>query len=289
MKPLIDADVLRYEIGACGQAIDENDGELKMRDFEFVANLLDEKIKEICDLAWADEPPLLFLTSCTATHEILHRRNGTPYKPNFRIEVAVSKPYKGTRKQEKPKHYKNITAYLLNNYECVVAEGYEADDLLAIYQTEAMRDGRETIICSRDKDLRMVEGHHFSWECGFAAGFGPKRVSREGELRPVEKNERVTGLKGEGLLFFCAQMLMGDACDNIPGLPRVGPAKTWDLLSECKTYVDGLRVVRDAYIDKYEDEWETHFLEQARLLWMVRELKDGEPVMFEIPEWLYNE
>lgn len=284
MKPLIDADVLRYEIGACGQ-VTEEDGSISMRDFDFVADLLDAKIKEICELSWADESPTLFLTCCPATHQIIQRRNGTPFKPNFREKVAVSKPYKGTRKQAKPLHYKNITAYLLNNYDCIVAEGLEADDMLSIYQTKARKEGRETIICSRDKDLRMVEGNHFSWECGFAPGFGPKYVTRDGELRPVVKDEKVKGLKGEGLLFFCAQLLMGDACDNIPGLPNVGPVKAWDLLKDCKSYEEGLIVVTEAYKAKYADRWEELFLEQAHLLWMVRELdENNSPILFKLPE-----
>lgn len=258
-----------------------------MKPFEEVARLFDEKVKEICDLAWGDEPPLLFLSACPITHDILHRRNGTPYKENFRKEVAVTKPYKGTRKQDKPLHYANLTAYILNVYDCVVAEGMEADDMLAVYQTKALAEGRETIICSRDKDLRMMCGNHFSWECGHAPGFGPKYVSYDGELRPIVKDEKVKGLKGEGLLFFCAQMLMGDTCDNIPGLPRVGCAKAWDLLKECKDFREGLIVVRDAYRAKYAEEWEEHFLEQAYLLWMVRMLdENGEPFMFELPEWL---
>ena len=110
-----------------------------------------------------------------------------------------------------------------------------------------------------------------------------------GSITPEYKQESVVKVRGNGLAFFCAQMLMGDGVDNIPGIPRVGPTKTWELLGELDTYEDMLKAVRDAYRDKYGDEWDVHFLEQAQLLWMVRELhEDGSPVMFEIPEWLYD-
>ena len=46
MQCLIDADVLVYELGFSGEYYDD-DGEKQIREFEFVAELLDQKIKEI--------------------------------------------------------------------------------------------------------------------------------------------------------------------------------------------------------------------------------------------------
>lgn len=289
MKALIDCDVLRYEIGACGQYKDE-DGELIIRDFEFVSNLFDDKIREIQELTWADEEPLLFLTVCPRTHRIMYRaeKDKPQFKPNFREAIATTKPYKGTRKTEKPYHYENLTAYILANYKCVTAEGLEADDLLSVYQSSSSPES--TIICSRDKDLRITPGWHYGWECGTQAAYGPTLVDDLGSIQAEYKQDRIAKIRGNGLAFFCAQMLMGDSVDNIPGIPRVGPSKTFELLSELDAYEDMLKAVRDAYRDKYGDEWDVHFLEQAQLLWMVRELdEDGKPVMFEIPEWLYGD
>lgn len=267
MKPLIDGDILRMEIGSVGQTVNE-DGEVVMRSFDFVSELLDTKIREISELVWADESPTLFLTSCPRTHNILHRKSDVEYKPNFRYDIAKVKPYKGTRKGEKPLHYDNLTAYMINCYDCVVAEGMEADDLLAIYQTDALREGRETIICSRDKDLRMVEGNHFGWECGKQAGYGPRTVSPD-----------------EGFRFFCTQLLTGDTVDNIPGLPRVGPVKAAAILEGKGTQEEMLEAVTEAYRAVYEEDWERYLLEQGKLLWMVRELSEtGEPIMWKLPE-----
>ena len=47
MKPLIDADILRYEIGFSGEYKDE-DGVNQVREFEFLDELLENKIKDIC-------------------------------------------------------------------------------------------------------------------------------------------------------------------------------------------------------------------------------------------------
>ncbi len=48
MKPLIDGDILLYEIGNRAEYVDES-GEKVIRDFDFATNLVDKKIKEICD------------------------------------------------------------------------------------------------------------------------------------------------------------------------------------------------------------------------------------------------
>ncbi|MGJ8839570.1 hypothetical protein AB9H28_24770, partial [Salmonella enterica subsp. enterica serovar Kentucky] len=172
------------EVGSVGQHVDE-EGNIIMRSWDFVEELLDSKIREIETLTWADESPTLFLTSCPRTHKILHRKGNVEFKPNFREAVAVTKPYKGTRKGDKPLHYDNITAYMINCYDCIVAEGCEADDLLAYEQVRALERGEETIICTRDKDLRIVEGNKFGWSCGKQEAFGPEKVEKFGKLTPV--------------------------------------------------------------------------------------------------------
>lgn len=271
MKALIDSDVLRMEIGSVGQFINE-DGVLEMRSWDFVQELLDAKIREICELVWADEY-VLFLTSCRRTHRILHRRGTVEYKPNFREAIAVTKPYKGTRKGDKPLHYDNITAYMINCHPCVVAEGCEADDLLSITQTDALRNGEETIICTRDKDLRMVEGNHFGWLCGKQPQYGPKYVSRD-----------------EGDKFFCTQLLTGDTVDNIPGLKGVGPVKAEKLLEGKSTYEEMLEAVRDAYKGVYGDDWPDVLIEQGQLLYMSRKrYGNGQVLKWRLPDFLLKE
>ena len=279
----LDADILVYEIASSGQFTND-EGVLVIRDFEFVAELLDQKIKEICGECWSDEPPLLFLTNDTTLNRLNNRHRKTQgleplvYIPNFRIDVAKAKPYKGTRKSEKPFHRDNIRAYMLNNYECVIANGMEADDMLAIYQTKAAPN--TTIICTRDKDLRMVEGMHYGWPCGKQPQYGPKRVDKLGELTYVNNK-----LKGEGSKFFYSQLITGDSVDNIPGLPGGGPKLAFELLESKDSEGDMFTAVADRYANKFGDDWRGKMLEQAHLLWMCTELnEDGSPVMWEMPD-----
>lgn len=298
MKPLIDADVLRYEIGFSGEYKDE-DGENQIREFEFVADLFDQKIKEICVETWATESPLLFLTMDNRLHKRQNRdrkkiitkllsgadeasakkqekikqkvaeiEKDMEYVPNFRDKIATKKPYKGNRKSNKPFHYDNLTQHILNNYECMVAKGYEADDLMSIYQCQYLKE-MDTIICSRDKDLRITPGMHYGWPCGRQPQFGPKRVTEVGELELKPKK-----VVGDGLMFFYSQLITGDTVDNIPGLPRGGPVKAFNTLHGLTSEEEMFNAVAALYEASYGDTWREEMEEQANLLWMVREFDE---------------
>lgn len=281
MQCLLDADVLRYEIGFSAEYKDQ-DGEDCIRHFDYVIEKLEQRIKEIEEECWADEPSILFLTSCKTTHKILNRRRKdegreeTSYRPNYREGIAKAKPYKGTRKKGKPFHYGNLTAWILERYPTVVAEGLEADDMLSVHQT--LSKPLSTIICSRDKDLKITPGMHFSWPCGKQPQFGPVEVTELGTLE-LKGNK----IHGTGLRFFYSQLITGDTVDNIPGLPRRGPAYASKLLDGCESEGDLFTKVAGEYEERLGDDWRDYFKEQAYLLWMVNSLDgDGEPIMWEM-------
>jgi hypothetical protein len=336
MIPLIDADILRYEVGSSGQyfKLDEagnKTDELVVKSFDSVAEAFDQKVQEICSLVWATEEPIMFLSMDARTKKRQNKRTAKKlkrvkkeyeealdntdakevgrllkegfrlqkemvYKPNFREDIAKKKGYKDNRKKsEKPVHYDNLTEYILGKYECVMAEGLEADDLLSVYQRKAMSECNDptTVICSRDKDLRITPGMHFGWECGKQSQFGPELVSELGRYKLIFRGKTAKGepklheIKGTGLTFFCIQLITGDPTDNIPGLPGGGIKMARDVLENNEGYEALLCKIRDLYIKKFGDDWEAELLEQARLLWMVAELdENGKPVMWEIPEWL---
>lgn len=286
MQPLIDADVLRYEIGFSGEYLDAN-GEKQVNDFDFVADLFDQKIKEICAEVWATEPPILFITNDRRLHKKVNKqrkkegKDELDYLPNFRDNIAQKKEYKGNRKQEKPFHYDNITAYIFAKYDVQVAVGMEADDLISIYQYKRVKDGNlDTIICSRDKDLRITPGMHFGWPCGKQPQFGPLRVTDLGEIDLVKGGKK---LVGTGLKFFYSQVLTGDQVDNYPGLPRCGPVAAYESLHDCETEAELFERVAGLYQNKYGEDWRREMLEQCQLAWMVREAdEEGNPVQYKL-------
>jgi DNA polymerase-1 len=112
--------------------------------------------------------------------------------------------YKANRTAEKPKHFKALREYLIKHEAAEMQEDQEADDAMGIAQNE------NTVICSIDKDLLQVPGRHFNFV----------------------KNVHSEVTKEEGLYFFYQQLLTGDRVDNIPGLPKIGPAKAKKILGD---------------------------------------------------------
>lgn len=251
MKALIDADILLWEIGYGSEtgwsAIVQD--RMALPNFEYVNQLLDERVNKIMEDTKADDMEFFFSLGYS-----------------FRYDIAKTKPYKGHRKLEKPWHYDNLYAYILSNYKCRLLHNMEADDILAI---ELTKDPKNNIICSRDKDLKQVPGWHYSWELGRQPQFGPEYVSNPGYLK--YENGKLTGI---GYAFFAAQMLMGDVADNIPGIERVGPKRAYDLLKDIKELSEYEKIIIDTYND------EQYLLEQGQLLWICRRLIDNEPELW---------
>ncbi len=256
MKPLIDADILRYEVGFGAETGWQTEDELPP--WPYVEEMLHYRIDKICADVVATEPPVLYITEGRT----------------FRFDIAKKKPYKGTRKEHKPWHFNNLTVYFKDVLKCEVVTDIEADDAMAIRHMGP----EETIICSRDKDLKQLPGPYYSWELGRQPSFGPEVITKEGSLKLSDDNKT---LSGTGLPFFYAQVLIGDKSDNIPGLPGCGPVQAYALLAGHTT--DMIDVVTEAYIDEYGADWDEELLEQGRLCWMTRRLhEDGSPVLWEL-------
>lgn len=257
MQPLVDADVLVYECGFAAEA--SREGEIPP--FEVAMDMLDSRVANICAMVDATSPPVMYLTG----------------KGNFRYDIAKRTPYK-ERVGKKPFHYHNLKAYIKGRYIYVESKGMEADDEMALEQT---RRSGDTIICTRDKDLRAVPGWHYGWELGNQASFGPSIVEEFGKLNLSHDRK---SLKGEGVLFFYAQCLVGDRVDSIPGLGGCGAVGAFNILSGCATTQEAYRAVLEAYRGQYGDNAEDELLEQGRLLWMTRYLDEwGNPVLWELP------
>jgi len=175
---------------------------------------------------------------------------------NFREHVAVTKPYKGNRTQDKPKQYDAIKQYLIDEHKAKLIEGCEADDALGFLQTE------DTVIASLDKDLMMIPGYHYNLISGEVI-----HVSDPGTLTLAKNTSGNWKLTGTGFKWFCAQMFLGDAIDNIKGLDRYGPKKAYEVLKDRFTYRDLWAAVKWHYYR----QGQIHRLgETATLLWIWR-------------------
>jgi hypothetical protein len=225
-------------------------------DWDMVDNLLEWRLQEI-------------LTATKCTDYQIYLTEGV----TFRYALAKSRPYKGNRKENRPWHFKNMTSHMMHVLGAQAVQNVEADDRLAI---DHLASGGTTVLCSRDKDLRQVPGLFYSWELGNQPSFGPKVIDPLGYLELVQG--KAPKLRGAGYKWFCAQMLMGDRTDNIPGLPGWGPVAAYELLHK----IENAQACAEAVAWAYEEKDEDYLLEQGRLCWVTRRLHpDGSPVLWE--------
>lgn len=104
--------------------------------------------------------------------------------------------------------------------------GYEADDLLGTFAKKADAQGFRALLLTGDRDALQLVDNNISLlfpKKGFSETmlFTPVTVKEEYGITP----EQVTDWKG----------LMGDASDNIPGIPGVGEKTAVKLLAEYHT------------------------------------------------------
>ena len=92
----------------------------------------------------------------------------------------------------------------------LVVPGFEADDVIGTVAVQAAESGHRVIISTGDKDLAQLVGERIT----LINTMSDTRMDRAGV---VEK----FGVPPELIVDYLA--LMGDAVDNIPGVPKVGP------------------------------------------------------------------
>ena len=133
-----------------------------------------------------------------------------------RTEALVS--YKANR-QETPEAIKLAIPYIHKLLEAmhipiVEYEGYEADDLIGTLAKQAEKLGYEVYMVTPDKDFaQLVSDNIFMYK--------PARMGNGIEIWDVEKVKEKFEVENP-LQVIDYLGMMGDAVDNIPGLPGVG-------------------------------------------------------------------
>jgi 5'-3' exonuclease len=195
---------------------------------------------------------------------------------NFRYDIYPE--YKANRADEKPRHLADLKQYLIEKYQAQVSDGCEADDLLGIEQCAALQlrgdmPGRLdcdvnplaplTIICSLDKDLRMIPGNHYSFEISGKITKGPN--AGKVWTKPMEK---VFVEPFQGLYNFYYQLLIGDSTDNIKGAQGIGKVKASRILADCTTEQELFEAVEPHF------SCEEELLMTGQCLWIFRKPND---------------
>ena len=151
-------------------------------------------------------------------------------------------------------------------------DGVEADDYIACIARRAVREGAEVVIASSDKDFMQLVG------------------SDIGLFNPNDKSETVwgaeqvrvkSGVEPGQIVDWLA--LMGDAVDNIPGVPGVGTKTAADLLHQFGSVEQLFARLDDVKSDRLRIALQAAVETVRRNLELVR-LKDDLPCSLELDD-----
>lgn len=210
MIALLDGDIYAYRVGWTTEDVDINIA--KWRLDEMVSNTLDE--------VGADGFKI-FLTDGEG---------------NFRRKIYPE--YHVKRVKPPPRWLEELKEHLIVKWNASISFGQEADDALGIHQVG------DSIICSIDKDLLQIPGHHFNFV----------------------KKEWAYILKSEGTKWFYTQLLIGDPIDEIKGVEGIGKAKAAKILENAGTEEEIFDAVRASYEKRYGECGLTLMLLYGKLL-----------------------
>ena len=294
LTALVDGDVLLFRAGMAGQykkysAYLHDAPDAAIITMRYKKDLLEylnnegwdlEEVDIVTETVLEELPTILHTVNCMVD-KLFNRFDDVEIYlsggGNFREAIATEAPYKGNRwsklrrdkerskgnwiewldategkykDPERPHWEMQIKQHLINKYEAIVVTGQEADDELGIQQSSR----EDTCIVSVDKDLKMIAGWHLNLA--------------DLDSDPIFVREEQANRQ------FYEQLLMGDATDNIPGLPRVGVKKAEAILEGCDEDEDMLMSVWLEYMDRMCDctpeAIYTRMIERGRLLWIRR-------------------
>jgi len=177
--------------------------------------------------------------------------------PTFRHELY--KEYKSTRSKmpedmsvQLPLVYEVIEAMQLPVLEM---DGFEADDLMGTLAKKAKKKGLQTILVTGDKDfLQLVDEDILV--------LNPRRAGEEMELLDEKKVREKFAVPPQHVTDVLA--LMGDASDNVPGVPGIGEKTALELVKKFGNLENLLDNLQEVEKKKLKENIEFN-ADQARL------------------------
>ena len=169
--------------------------------------------------------------------------------PTFRSEIySAYKAHRPPMPEDMPGQIGRIEQILeAMNIPMLRVDGFEADDIIGTLARKAAADGHDCLICTRDKDVLQLLDEHIS-------AFDIKTDTRMDVKAMVEK----TGVKPGQFIDVLA--LQGDASDNVPGVPDVGPKtalewiRTYGSLDNLYAHADEIKGKRGDNLRRFKDK-----------------------------------
>lgn len=190
-------------------------------------------IESICEKAEADE----YFT-------VLSGKN------NFRDGIPLPTKYKGQRKDLlRPLLLNDVKEYISKHHDCIITDGWEADDELSMRAYEGFKTGQKIIQATTDKDALQCEGWLLNWDKQDT----PTLIKGWGKLTHNPKD----GVKGTGMMWLLAQSVLGDSTDGYKPCQlsgaKFGDVGCYNLLKDCKNPKQGFKAVYEQYKKWYPE------------------------------------
>ncbi|HKL80229.1 MAG TPA: DNA polymerase I [Mobilitalea sp.] len=149
------------------------------------------------------------------------------HHPTFRHEMFAE--YKGTRKgmPEELQEQVPITKDVLKamNIKVIEKPGFEADDILGTLAKTAEREGNVVSLVSGDRDMLQLASGKIKIRI-------PKTKRTGTEIEDYLESDVIERYNVTPTQFIDLKGLMGDASDNIPGVPGVGEKTAAKLMDQ---------------------------------------------------------
>ena len=167
--------------------------------------------------------------------------------------VEMYEAYKANR-DETPEGIRTAIPHICNILEAMhipimVKEGFEADDVIGTLSRQAEKEGYKTYMVTPDKDFaQLVTENIFMYRPkSFGGGYETWGIPEVQKKFEVERPEQVIDFLG----------MMGDASDNIPGLPGVGEKTAKKFIKEFGS-MEGLLANTDQLKGKMKEKVEAN-------------------------------
>ena len=200
--------------------------------------------------------------------------------PTFRHEMFAE--YKANREAQ-PEDISTAIPYIKDiirgfNIPIIEMEGYEADDVIGTIAKQAEKEGFTVYMVTPDKDYgQLVSENIYMYKPSRQGNgvdiWGVKDICEKWDIDRVEQVIDVLGLQG-------------DASDNIPGIPGIGP-KTASKLLKLYGSLEGILENTDKLKGKQKEKVET-FAEQGRLSKTLATIDINVPIQFDTDKFIID-
>jgi len=169
--------------------------------------------------------------------------------PTFRSEIYCE--YKANRPpmpDDMPGQIGRIEQILeAMNIPILRLDGFEADDIIGTLAKKASKDGIDTYICAKDKDMyQLVDDHTYIFDIKKGEVLDDDALFEKYKIHPKD--------------FLDVLALQGDTSDNVPGVPLIGEMNAVKLIQQYGSldklykHVDEIKGKRGENLRKFKEQ-----------------------------------